>query len=193
MAVGEWDERQLCPDGACVGVIGPEGTCKVCGRVAPNWGDERNRGLIDPPDADADDGEEADDDDDDWDDDELAADGADGDGDSDDQDDDDEGDEAEADDAGDSDAAASASIPAGWTSRQLCPDGACIGVIGPGGRCKVCGKRPDDSDDSDGSAGADPGDSLTAASGELPAAAAQAQAAETAAASDAGADSKEPV
>src|ERR1043165_5692601 len=50
MPVGEWDRRQLCPDGTCIGVIGPEGTCKVCGRAAPNWGDERKRGLIDPPD-----------------------------------------------------------------------------------------------------------------------------------------------
>ncbi len=24
--------------------------------------------------------------------------------------------------------------------RQLCPDGACVGVIGPDQRCKVCGK-----------------------------------------------------
>jgi hypothetical protein len=23
--------RRLCPDGSCVGVIGPEGRCKVCG------------------------------------------------------------------------------------------------------------------------------------------------------------------
>ena len=46
MSVGEWDKRQLCPDGACVGVIGQSGTCKVCGREAPNWGDERKRGLI---------------------------------------------------------------------------------------------------------------------------------------------------
>src|SRR5215475_2379892 len=50
MAVGEWDQRQLCPDGSCIGVIGPDGTCKVCGRAAPNWGDERKRGLLDPPD-----------------------------------------------------------------------------------------------------------------------------------------------
>src|SRR3954454_6594457 len=41
-----WDQRQLCPDGGCVGLIGPEGTCKVCGRAAPNWGDERKRGLV---------------------------------------------------------------------------------------------------------------------------------------------------
>src|SRR5215212_8490263 len=49
------DDRMLCPDGACVGVIGPDGTCKVCGRAAQNWGDERKRGLIDPPDDEDDD------------------------------------------------------------------------------------------------------------------------------------------
>lgn len=40
----DWDQRQLCPDGGCIGVIGGDGTCNVCGRVAPNWGDERRRG-----------------------------------------------------------------------------------------------------------------------------------------------------
>lgn len=40
----EWDLRLLCPDGGCTGVIGGDGTCKVCGRAAPNWGDERRRG-----------------------------------------------------------------------------------------------------------------------------------------------------
>jgi len=29
----EWDDRRLCPDGACVGVIGDDGRCKVCGKV----------------------------------------------------------------------------------------------------------------------------------------------------------------
>ena len=163
MAVGEWDERQLCPDGSCVGVIGPEGTCKVCGRVAPNWGDERTRGLIPEDSADsASDDDDADDDDDDWDDDELD----DGDEADDDDDDDDSGDDAA--DPTDSIAAASASIP-GWSSRQLCPDGACIGVIGPDGRCKVCGKRaadaPAGAPDSTHSA-----DSATAASGDAVAA-----------------------
>jgi hypothetical protein len=47
--VSEWDLRQLCPDGSCVGVIGSDGTCKVCGRAAPNWGDERKRGMVDEP------------------------------------------------------------------------------------------------------------------------------------------------
>jgi len=27
-------KRRLCPDGACVGVIGPDGKCTVCGRAA---------------------------------------------------------------------------------------------------------------------------------------------------------------
>lgn len=48
----EWDHRQLCSDGGCVGVIGSDGVCKVCGRAAPNWGDERQRGLVDPPEDD---------------------------------------------------------------------------------------------------------------------------------------------
>jgi hypothetical protein len=48
--MSEWDHRQLCPDGNCVGVIGSDGTCKVCGRAAPNWGDERKRGMVDEPD-----------------------------------------------------------------------------------------------------------------------------------------------
>ena len=137
MAVGEWDERQLCPDGACVGVIGPDGTCKVCGRAALNWGDERKRGLIEPPDdepAAADDG----DDDDDEDDDLAASDGSDDGADHDDDDDEDEDDDSDDDDRDDDPAASEP--PAGWTSRQLCADGSCIGVIGPDGRCKVCGR-----------------------------------------------------
>ena len=27
----EWSQRQLCSDGACIGVIGPDGRCKECG------------------------------------------------------------------------------------------------------------------------------------------------------------------
>ena len=112
--MSEWDQRQLCPDGGCVGVIGSDGTCKVCGRVAPNWGDERNRGLLTPsPDDDADDLDDEDDEDDDDGDDEQAP-------------------------------AAYVMTPAGaaegeaWDERKLCPDDACIGVIGSDGRCKVC-------------------------------------------------------
>lgn len=28
----DWDERVLCSDGACIGVIGPDGKCKECGK-----------------------------------------------------------------------------------------------------------------------------------------------------------------
>jgi len=35
MSEGKFDpHRRLCPDGACVGVIGDDGRCRVCGRSA---------------------------------------------------------------------------------------------------------------------------------------------------------------
>jgi len=142
MAVGEWDQRQLCPDGGCVGVIGPDGTCKVCGRAAANWGDERNRGL-NPADDEPEDAE--DDDEDDLEDGELAeGDGDEGDDEYDDGEDedgeDDEDDDDELDEADDVPGRIAAAAPAEWGERELCTDGSCIGVIGDDGRCKVCGK-----------------------------------------------------
>ena len=104
MAVGEWDRRELCPDGNCTGLIGPEGTCKVCGRAAPNWGEERKRGL------------------------ETAA---------------EEDDEYEDDDEEETPDPIVPGVKvetSTWSARSLCPDGACIGLIGPDGKCKECGK-----------------------------------------------------
>jgi hypothetical protein len=123
MSVADWDLRQLCPDGTCIGVIGPDGTCKTCGRVAPNWGDYRTRGLIPVEDEDPDEDE----------DDEI----------------DDEGEDHDEDDDEDAVAAQAAGadaepVPAphagAWDDRALCPDGACVGVIGANGRCKACGR-----------------------------------------------------
>jgi hypothetical protein len=35
MTEGKFDpHRRLCPDGACIGVIGDDGRCRVCGRTA---------------------------------------------------------------------------------------------------------------------------------------------------------------
>lgn len=85
----DWAERTLCPDGACTGVIGSDGTCKVCGRAAPFWGDERRRGMVDAEPA----------------------------------------------------AVADAGPPVVDDDRELCPDGACTGVLGPDRTCKVCGRR----------------------------------------------------
>ena len=109
MAVGDWDRRELCPDGGCTGLIGPEGTCKVCGRAAPNWGDERKRGTQDLED------------------------------DEDEDDDDDVADPIKP--------ATPVAIGGGeWNTRALCPDGACVGLIGSDGKCKVCGTAANPSD-----------------------------------------------
>jgi hypothetical protein len=138
VAVGEWDRRELCPDGGCVGVIGPDGHCKVCKRAVTNWGNERDRGLKADAEADAegDDDLEDDEDDDEYEDDDE---GEDGDGD-DDYEDDDDLDDAPL-DAIDPAAPAALGSAAEWNRRQVCPDGACIGVIDDDGNCKVCGKR----------------------------------------------------
>ena len=107
MSVEKWDQRQLCPDGACIGVIDDSGTCTVCGRVAPNWGEERTRGLRDES-----------------------------------------GPIVTAEkprDPIEPGAPAAIGRPPDWSHRQLCSDGACIGVIGSDGRCKVCGRAADGS------------------------------------------------
>lgn len=28
----DWEQRHLCPDGSCLGVLGPDGICRICGR-----------------------------------------------------------------------------------------------------------------------------------------------------------------
>ena len=104
MSVDDLDlaHRRLCPDGACIGVVGADGKCKVCGRAADSDAD-----------ADADN-------DSDWD---PAADS-----------------DAGADSDTDAATAAAADTDAFDPDRRLCPDGACIGVIGPNGRCNECGR-----------------------------------------------------
>jgi hypothetical protein len=39
-----------------------------------------------------------------------------------------------------SDDSAETETDAEWGNRRLCSDGNCIGVIGPDGRCRECGK-----------------------------------------------------
>lgn len=109
----EWDQRLLCPDGGCVGVIGDNGLCKVCGRAAPNWGDERKRGLA--PD-DVEDNDENDD-----------------------EDDDEEYNDGDEDEDADLQPESPSDIGE-WKDRKLCVDGACVGVIGDDNKCRVCGK-----------------------------------------------------
>lgn len=106
-----WDERRLCPDGGCLGVVGGDGVCNVCGKVDPEAPKGGGRALV-KVDGDEDGGDGGDDGDDDGEEDPASRSSAgDGDGDGDD-----------------------------WQRRRLCEDGGCIGVV-IGGRCNTCGKQ----------------------------------------------------
>jgi len=106
----QWEQRRLCSDGNCIGVVGTYGRCKVCGlnyagQIPSSTDEDRSK-----------DGESAD---------PLT----------------------EAPDSGYEVQAADPPVapdkPAvdmEWESRRLCIDESCIGVIGPDGRCKECGK-----------------------------------------------------
>jgi hypothetical protein len=92
----EWDNRRLCSDENCIGVIGPDGRCKECGK--PFGGGV----AVEPPRP------------------------------------------APAPSTETVGRPSRPAEPAGsdekWDDRRLCSDENCIGVIGPDGRCKECGK-----------------------------------------------------
>ena len=105
-----WDNRVLCSDGNCIGVIGQDGNCKECGKPYEGklpW--QIEPGQSDP-------GPEV----------------------SDHSDMDDEQEETVAET--DTDTEEKTQDYSDWDNRKLCSDGNCIGVIGPDGRCKECGK-----------------------------------------------------
>ncbi len=119
-----WDNRILCSDGNCIGVIGADGRCKECGKKYE--GPLPETSAVEQADQVLDEDEEI----------SAAADGS---------------TVVQADQAVDEDevrpAAADESktieeSPADgeWENRVLCRDGNCIGIIGPDGRCKECGK-----------------------------------------------------
>ena len=104
----EFLHRQLCSDGACVGLLDSQRVCKECGLVDSDaTADPRLRGLkhqapepevpiVAQPQAPSNDETQ-------------------------------ETQETEQD------------VPEDFASRRLCPDGACIGVVGSNGLCGVCG------------------------------------------------------
>jgi hypothetical protein len=94
----DWENRRLCSDGNCIGVIGPDGRCQECGRPDEPGGVSEERGADAPPDAPP----------------------------------------APALEPAGEDSAVGADDD--WENRRLCSDGNCIGVIGPDGRCRECGK-----------------------------------------------------
>jgi hypothetical protein len=107
----EWEERTLCSDDSCIGIIGPDGRCNECGKPyagKPADADEAlNDALSLAPEKLLDDVDE----------DEM----------------DDDQDDQDAD--------------THWADRILCRDDNCIGIIGPDGRCKECGKPLDEDAD----------------------------------------------
>ncbi len=109
----EWENRTLCSDGNCIGVIGPDGHCKECGKpyegrlpwqvkseqpesVTENSYDEETFDQEEKPANDTENNLE----------------------------------EKSQDDMD-------------WENRRLCSDESCIGVIGTDGHCKECGKPYD--------------------------------------------------
>ena len=93
----DWENRILCSDESCIGVIGPDGRCKECGKPF-----ESGRQEDTPISEDVDESSN--------------------------ENDDTEYEEYES--PSDID----------WENRTLCSDESCIGVIGPDGTCKECGK-----------------------------------------------------
>ncbi|MEW6672597.1 MAG: hypothetical protein AB1427_12900 [Thermodesulfobacteriota bacterium] len=102
----DWESRVLCSDESCIGVIGPDGRCKECGKKFEgdlskiSFPADEAVPSIDTEPAETELEETA------------------------------EVPEKQADSQADPD----------WESRRLCSDESCIGVIGPDGRCKECGK-----------------------------------------------------
>ncbi len=107
----EWARRILCSDETCIGVIGPDGRCKECGK--PYEGELPGPLPTDDPPSFS------------------AAESA---------------TEETKEEAGSAEAELPSSFEESpdpedeWKNRKLCSDGNCIGVIGPDGRCKECGK-----------------------------------------------------
>jgi hypothetical protein len=106
----EWEHRVLCSDGNCIGVIGPDGRCKDCGKKYEGTLPEDHFSDKEEPSAE-----------------DISI-------------------ENEDPSPADLDVAAEPNendvsiTDDDWQDRVLCSDGNCIGIIGPDGRCKECGK-----------------------------------------------------
>ena len=110
----EWAARTLCSDGACIGVIGPDGHCLECGRLYDGELPDNLAATMPSTDMAADDIPE-----------------------------DDELDVSPTDTAVDS-VGEPQPADDEWAARKLCSDGSCIGVIGPDGRCLECGRASEE-------------------------------------------------
>lgn len=94
----DWEKRILCSDESCIGTVGPDGTCRECGKSYEGILPEVHGGETVPP---------------------------------------------QVMEAAKQDVPEVAESDDDWENRVLCSDGACIGVIGPDGKCKECGQPVD--------------------------------------------------
>ena len=122
----EWESRLLCSDGNCIGVIGTDGRCKECGKPydenEETYQYENKEEEI--PDAHLSEENMISDEKNFYPEDpEMLNINT---------------DEIETETASESESESD------WDKRILCSDGNCIGVIGPDGRCKECGKHYED-------------------------------------------------
>jgi len=105
-----WDNRILCSDGNCIGVIGADGRCKECGKKYE--GPLPEISAVEKPETSTVEKEEQ-------------------------VTDEDEAMPTETFEVNPTDESPAQDD---WEDRVLCSDGNCIGVIGPDGKCKECGK-----------------------------------------------------
>lgn len=108
----DWQHRVLCSDGNCIGVIGPDGNCKECGKKYEGTLPEDHFSDEEKPPEETHTPQK----------------------------DDQPNEEQTAQEATELNESNEAINDDDWQDRLLCSDGNCIGVIGPEGRCKECGK-----------------------------------------------------
>ena len=108
----EWEQRTLCRDESCIGVIGPDGRCKECGLP---FEEGPSDGIVEKPAIKNMEESEIEEELEEYETEEEL------------EDVEENGEEK-------------IDLDLEWEQRTLCSDESCIGVIGPDGRCKECGK-----------------------------------------------------
>jgi hypothetical protein len=120
----EWEQRTLCSDESCIGVIGPDGRCKECGlpfEEGPSDGVKEEAAMENMEAFETEEELEEYETEEELEEYET---------------------EEELEDL-EENGEEKLDLDLEWEQRTLCSDESCIGVIGPDGRCKECGKPYD--------------------------------------------------
>ena len=117
----EWEQRKLCRDESCIGVIGPDGRCKECGLP---FEEGPSDGIVEEPAMENLEEYETEEELEEYETEEELEESE---------------TEEELEDV-EENGEEKLDLDLEWEQRTLCSDESCIGVIGPDGRCKECGK-----------------------------------------------------